>query len=248
MKLQERVIIVTGASSGIGEAISLLLAEEGATVVMGARREDLLKDLCEKINNRGGKAGYVVTDVTFRGDLDRLVKFALDEYGRLDAIINNAGVMPLSYVELLDFEGWDSMIDTNLKGVLHGVGAVLPHFLDQNNGHIINISSDAGGKTIPGGAIYSATKAAVNIFSEGLRAELSSRKGIRVTCIQPGATISEIAKPIEDPLVLEERKKAQMDDIRMLLPEDVAHAVCYALSASKRTSINEIVIRPTDQP
>jgi NADP-dependent 3-hydroxy acid dehydrogenase YdfG len=239
---------VTGASSGIGEAISLLLAEEGATVVMGARREDLLKDLCEKINSRGGKACYEVTDVTFRGDLDRLVKFALDEHGRLDAIINNAGVMPLSYVELMDFEGWDSMIDTNFKGVLHGVGAVLPHFLDQGNGHIINISSDAGGKTIPGGAIYSATKAAVNVFSEGLRAELSSRKGIRVTCIQPGATISEIAKSIEDPLVIEERKKSNLDEIRMLLPEDVAHAVCYALCASKRTSINEIVIRPTDQP
>jgi len=248
MNLREKVIIVTGASSGIGEAISLLLAEEGATVVMGARREDLLEDLCERINSRGGKASYVVTDVTFRGDLDRLVKFALDEYGKLDAIVNNAGVMPLSYVELLDFEGWDSMIDTNFKGVLHGVGAVLPYFLDQNNGHIINISSDAGGKTIPGGAIYSATKAAVNVFSEGLRAELSSRKGIRVTCIQPGATISEIANPIEDPLVIEERKKAHLDNIRMLLPEDVAHAVCYALSTSKRTSINEIVIRPTDQP
>jgi len=248
MKLQEKVIIVTGASSGIGEAISLLLAEEGATVVMGARREDLLKDICEKINSRGGKASYEVTDVTFRGDLDRLVKFALDEYGRLDAIVNNAGVMPLSYVELMDFEGWDSMIDTNFKGVLHGVGAVLPHFLDQGNGHIINISSDAGGKTIPGGAIYSATKAAVNVFSEGLRAELSARKGIRVTCIQPGATISEIANAIEDPLVIEERKKSHLDEIRMLLPEDVAQAVCYALCASKRTSINEIIIRPTDQP
>jgi len=248
MKLQDKIIIVTGASSGIGEAISLLLAEEGATVVMGARREDLLESLCKKINDRGGRASYVMTDVTFRGDLDRLVKYALDEYGGLDAIINNAGVMPLSYVELMDFEGWDSMIDTNFKGVLHGVGAVLPYFLEQNNGHIINISSDAGGKTIPGGAIYSATKAAVNVFSEGLRAELSSRKGIRVTCVQPGATISEIANNIEDPLVIEQRKNARLDDIRMLTPEDVAYAVCYALCASKRASINEIVIRPTDQP
>lgn len=248
MKLQDKVIIVTGASSGIGEAISLLLAEEGAIVVMGARREDLLNELCKKINDRGGKASFVITDVTFRGDLDRLVKHALEEYGRLDAIINNAGVMPLSYVELMDFEGWDSMIDTNFKGVLHGVGAVLPYFLEQNNGHIINVSSDAGGKTIPGGAIYSATKAAVNVFSEGLRSELSSRKGIRVTCIQPGATMSEIANSIEDPLVIEERNKAKLNDIRMLMPEDVAHAVCYALCASKRASINEIVIRPTDQP
>lgn len=247
MKLLDKVVIVTGASSGIGEAISFKLAEEGATVVMGARRDDLLEDICEKINSRGGKASYIATDVTFRGDLDRIVKFALDEYGSLDAIINNAGVMPLSYIENLDFEGWDSMIDTNLKGVIHGVGAVLPHFLEQNNGHIINISSDAGKTIFPGGAIYCATKAAVNIFSEGLRSELSSRKGIRVTCVQPGATISEIAASIEDPQVLEDRKKSGIDEKRMLLPEDVANAVCYALSMSKRTSINEIVLRPTDQ-
>ncbi|KEO73539.1 SDR family oxidoreductase [Anditalea andensis] len=248
MKLEDKVIIVTGASSGIGEAISLLLAEEGASIIMGARREDLLRDLCEKINTRGGKASYIMTDVTFKGDLDRLVKHALDEYGRLDAIINNAGVMPLSYVEVMDFEGWESMIDTNFKGVLHGVGAVLPYFLEQNNGHIINISSDAGEKVNAGSAIYSATKAAVNVFTEGLRAELSSRKGIRVTCIQPGATMSEIANSIEDPLVLEDRKNAKFDEVRKLIPEDVAQAVCYALCTSKRSSINEIVIRPTDQP
>ena len=247
MKLLDKVIIVTGASSGIGEAISLKLAAEGATVLMGARREDLLKSLCEKITNRGGKAAFIATDVTFKGDLDRLVKFALEEFGRLDAIVNNAGIMPLSYIETLDFEGWESMIDTNLKGVLHGIGAVLPHFLEQNNGHIINISSDAGKKIIPGGTIYCATKAAVNIISEGLRAELSSRKGIRITCVQPGATISEISNTIEDPLVLGDRKDSHIDDMRMLLPEDVAEAVCYALCASKRTSINEIVIRPTDQ-
>lgn len=247
MRLIDKVIIVTGASSGIGEAISLKLAEEGATVIMGARREDLLADICERINSRGGKANYIATDVTFRGDLERIVKFAIDEYGSLDAIVNNAGVMPLSYIENLDYEGWDSMIDTNLKGVIYGVGAALPYFLEHNNGHIINISSDAGKNIFPGGAIYCATKAAVNIFSEGLRAELSSRKGIRVTCIQPGATISEITASIEDPHVLEDRKNAGMDNMRMLLPEDVANAVCYALSLSKRTSINEIVLRPTAQ-
>jgi NADP-dependent 3-hydroxy acid dehydrogenase YdfG len=247
MKLENKVVIVTGASSGIGEAICYKLAEGGAKVVMAARREDLLEEICEKINTRGGEACYMETDVTFRGDLERVVKFTLDKYKQLDVMINNAGIMPLSYMEFLDYENWEAMVDTNLKGVIYGVGAVLPHFLDQNDGHIINISSDAGSKIFPGGAIYCATKAAVNVFSEGLRMELSARKRIRVTCIQPGATISEIDANIEDPKVIENRKKLKLDKMRMLLPEDVANAVIYAIAASKRANINEIILRPTDQ-
>ncbi|WP_143959231.1 SDR family oxidoreductase [Litoribacter populi] len=247
MKLDKKVVIVTGASSGIGEAICFKLAEEGATVVMGARREDILEQNCEKINQRGGNSCFVPTDVTFRGDLDRIVKFTLDKFGRIDVMINNAGVMPLSYFESLDHDGWDNMVDTNLKGVIYGCGAVLPAFLDQGDGHIINISSDAALKTFPGGAVYTATKAAVNVFTEGLRAELSASKGIRVTCVMPGATISEISSTIEDPKVIENREKSGMDKMRMLLPEDVAGTVLYAICASKRANVNEIIVRPTDQ-
>ncbi len=247
MRIEGKVALITGASSGIGEALAFRLSEEGAAVILGARREDLLEETCKKINERGGKAICLKTDVAYRGDLERLVKFGLDKFGQIDILINNAGVMPLSYVENLDYEGWEDMVDINFKGVLHGVAAVLPHFLDKNDGHIINISSDAGQNVFPGGAVYCATKLAVNAFTEGLRQELSPRKGIRVTCVMPGATLTELANAIEDPKVQEDWQKNQKKDMRMLLPEDVADTVLSAITTSKRACINEVIIRPTDQ-
>jgi len=188
--IKDKVVVITGASSGLGEATARHLTAEGGSVVLGARRLDRLQALAKYINGRGGKALAVVTDVTQRDQVERLVDTAVKTYGRIDVIINNAGLMPQSLLEHLKVDEWDRMIDVNIKGVLYGIAAALPHMQRQKSGHIINVSSVAGHKVGPGSAVYAATKHAVRALSEGLRQEVKPYN-IRTTVISPGAVATE---------------------------------------------------------
>lgn len=197
------VIIITGASSDIGEATSIKLSKEGAKVVLSARRKDKLNELKKTIENRNGKALVVIADVTKKSDMEKLVARTLEEYGNVHAIINNAGLMPLSFVKNLKTDEWEKMEDVNIKGVLNGVAAVLPTLIKNKQGHIINISSTAAYKYFPGGAVYCATKAAVKMFSDGLRQELAPTYGIRVSSIEPGVVATHLMDTITDKDVLD---------------------------------------------
>ena len=204
MSIKGKTIIITGASSGIGEATAKKLSQEGANVVLSARREDRLNSLKDEIVKNGGMALVVPADVTNKEDFKKVVSSTLEEFGSIDGIINNAGLMPLSYVKNLHTDEWDKMIDVNIKGVTNGVSAVLPTMMEQKSGNIINISSSAAHKYYPGGAVYCATKAAVKMFTEGLRAELAPHYGINVTSIDPGFVSTELTDTITD----DEIKKA----------------------------------------
>ncbi|ABF46532.1 short-chain dehydrogenase/reductase SDR [Deinococcus geothermalis DSM 11300] len=195
--LAGKVVVITGASSGLGEATARLLSEQGALVVLGARRIDRLQRLVEELNNRGGQATAVQTDVRNREQVKRLVDTAVEAHGRLDVIINNAGLMPQSLLERLKVEEWDQMIDVNIKGVLYGIAAALPYMIAQQSGHIINVSSVAGHKVGPGSAVYAATKHAVRALSEGLRQEVKPYH-LRTTVISPGAVATELPSTITD--------------------------------------------------
>ncbi|WP_037321571.1 SDR family oxidoreductase [Salegentibacter sp. Hel_I_6] len=246
MSIKGKTIIITGASSGIGEATAKKLSQEGANVVLSARREDRLKSLKDEIVKNGGLALVVAGDVTKKEDFKKIVSSTLEEFGSIDGIVNNAGLMPLSYVKNLHTEEWDKMIDVNIKGVTNGVAAVLPTMMEQKSGHIINISSSAGHKYYPGGAVYCATKAAVKMFSEGLRAELAPNYGINVTSIDPGFVSTELTDTITD----DEIKKDMEPMFKELTPlqaEDIADAIYYSLSQPKRANINDVYIMPTDQ-
>lgn len=238
-----KVVVITGGSSGIGEATARLLAKQGADVVIGARRTDRLKAIAADIQKSGGRAIYQAVDVTRRADVKSLVDFAVKGYGRVDVIVNNAGLMPLSLLEQLKVDEWDRMIDVNIKGTLYGIAAVIPLFRAQKSGHVINISSVAGHKIRPTGSVYSATKFAVRAISEGLREEAGDL--FRVTVISPGAVESELAETISDPAV-----KKQMDDYRakVAIPADaIASAIAYAIGQPANVDINEMLIRPTAQ-
>ncbi|SDR99046.1 SDR family oxidoreductase [Bradyrhizobium canariense] len=238
-----KVVAITGASSGIGEAVARLLAAAGAKVVLGARRADRLEIIAADIRKKQGEADLQVIDVSKREDLERLVKKAQDRFGRLDVLISNAGLMPLSPLDQLKVEEWDRMIDVNIKGVLYGIAAALPVFRKQNSGHFINVSSVAGHRIGPNGAVYSATKFAVRAISEGLRQEAGDK--IRVTIISPGAVESELASTISDPAV----KKRVEDYRKMAIPaEAIASAMAYAIGQPGNVDVNEILIRPTAQP
>ena len=169
--IKEKVVVITGASSGLGEATARLLAAEGASVVLGARRAERLETLVDELTANGGKAMAVATDVTYREQVKTLVDTAVQKFGRIDVLLNNAGLMPLAPLERLKVDEWDRMIDVNIKGVLYGIAAALPHMMEQKSGHIINVSSVAGHKVLADGAVYSATKFAVRALSEGLRQE-----------------------------------------------------------------------------
>ena len=184
--IQDKVVVITGASSGIGHSTAKALAKKGAKIVAGARRLDRLESLKKEITDDGGEITICETDVTKKTDCDNLVKQALDKYGTVDVLVNNAGLMPLSFVKSLKVDEWDRMIDVNIKGVLYCTAAVVPTMTEKKSGHIINISSVAGRIVFPAGSVYCATKHAVTAFSEGLRQELSVRKNIRVTSIEPG--------------------------------------------------------------
>lgn len=247
MSIKGKTIIVTGASSGIGEATAMKLAKEGANVIVSARRRDRLEKLKNKINDQdGGKAVVVEADVTKKEDWKNIVDTAKKEFNSIDGLINNAGLMPLSYVKNLHTDEWDTMVDVNVKGVMNGVAAVLPSMMDQKKGHIVNVASSAGRKIYPGGAVYCATKAAVRMFSEGLRMELAPNYNINVTSIEPGAVETELTDTITDDEI-KEGFVSKLQDLTPLQAEDIAESIFYALNQPDRANINDVFIMPTQQ-
>jgi NADP-dependent 3-hydroxy acid dehydrogenase YdfG len=242
--IQGKVVVITGASSGLGEATARLLCAQGATVVLGARREDRLRTLVDELNKSGGKAVALTTDVTQREQVQKLVDTAVQKFGRIDVIINNAGLMPQSLLERLQVDEWDRMIDVNIKGVLYGIAAALPYMKQQKSGQVINVSSVAGHKVGPGGAVYSATKHAVRVISEGFRQEVKPYN-IRTTVISPGAVATELPNTITDPNVLPRIQKLYAE---VAIPADsFARAVVFAMSQPEDVDVNEILFRPTRQ-
>ena len=239
-----KVVVITGASSGLGEAAARHLSADGACVVLGARRVDRLEALAAELANGGGKALALATDVTRVDQVKALVDAAVKAYGRIDVIINNAGLMPQSLLERLKIDEWDRMIDVNIKGVLYGIAAALPHMKAQKSGHVISVSSVAGHKVRPGGTVYSATKHAVRVISEGLRQEVKPYN-IRTTVISPGAVDTELPDLITDPDVAVAMRKFY-DDVA--IPADsFARAVVFAMSQPDDVDVNEILFRPTRQ-
>lgn len=240
--LNNKVVLITGASSGIGEACARLLAQAGANVVLGARRRERLDALAADIIAQGGNAHACVLDVTRRDDVQAFADQAITHYGRIDAIINNAGVMPLSPLTSLKLDEWDRMIDVNIRGVLHGIAAVLPIMNVQASGHVVNIASIGAHAVSPTSAVYCATKYAVWAISEGLRQENTD---IRVTTICPGVTESELADGITD-----EKGRAEMKAFRKVAisADAIARAVHFALSQPADVDTSEIIIRPTASP
>ena len=239
-----KVVVITGASSGLGEATARLLSADGATVVLGARRIDRLKSLADELTAKGGKALAVATDVTHCDQVKKLVDAAVQKYGRIDVMINNAGLMPHSPLERLKIDDWNRTIDVNIKGVLYGIAAALPYMKQQKAGHIINVSSVAGHKVTPNGAVYCATKHAVRALSEGLRTEVKPYN-IRTTIISPGAVATELPDSITEPDVAERMHKFYKD---VAIPaESFARAVVFAISQPEDVDVNEILFRPTRQ-
>jgi NADP-dependent 3-hydroxy acid dehydrogenase YdfG len=240
--IEGKVVVITGASSGLGEATARHLAKERAKLVIGARRVDRLKALAKDLDLPD--SAVVETDVTKREDVERLVGRAVELHGRIDVMLNNACLMPQSLLEKLKVDEWERMVDVNIKGVLYGIAAALPHMMAQKSGHIINVSSVAGHKVGPGGAVYSATKHAVRALSEGLRQEVKAYN-IRTTIISPGAVLTQLANTITDPDVAE-RVHGLYE--RVGIPADsFARAVIYAMSQPDDVDINEILFRPTKQ-
>ncbi len=242
--IEGKVVVITGASSGLGESTARRLATLGATVVLGARRKDRLEAIVKDIQAAGGKALFVTVDVTKQAEVDRLVQKAIDSYGSIDVLINNAGIMPIAPLALRKVSEWERMIDINVKGVLYGIAAALPHMQKQKSGHIINISSVAGIKVFaPGGSVYSATKFAVHALSEGLRME-TRKDNIRVTIVSPGAVDSELKENTSD----EQSAQNVKEFYKIAIPADsVARAIAYAIEQPADVEIDEIVLRPTVQ-
>jgi len=235
----DKVILITGASSGIGAGIARELGRASATLVLGARRTDRLEALAEEIRSRGGKVLTRSLDVTDRRDVTTFAEAARKAFGRVDVIINNAGVMPLSLMSSLKVDEWDRMVDVNIKGVLYGIAAVLPEMTARGSGHIINIASIGALAVSPTAAVYCATKFAVRAISDGLRQE---NDRIRVTCIHPGVVESELADTITDPAA---RVLMQTYRAIALKPDAIARAVRYAIEQPEDVDVNEIVVRPT---
>ena len=243
-KLESKVAVVTGASSGIGEATVRALAAEGAAVVAGARREERLDGLVEGVTQDGGKAIGVQCDITDEEQAHDLVRQAVEEFGRIDILVNNAGVMLLSRIERGLSDQWRQMFEVNVMGLLYATHAAIGHMKEQGSGHLINISSVAGRKVRTTGGVYSGTKWAVNAISEALRMELQE-DNIRVTIVEPGAVATELPTHITD----EEAQQGmnRFANIEILEAEDIAHAIAYAATQPERVSVNEVLIRPTRQ-
>lgn len=243
-KLDGKVAVVTGASSGIGEATAEALAAEGATVVAAARREERLEDLKGRIEGDGARLMTVRCDVTDEEEAHGLIRIAEEQFGQVDILVNNAGVMLLSKVEKSLSDQWRQMFDVNVLGLLYTTDAAVEAMKRRGSGHIVNISSVAGRKTRPGSGVYSGSKFAVNAISEALRQELLE-DGIRITMVEPGAVATELTDHITD----EEAQEgmAAMRDIEALQAEDIAAAITYAVTQPERVSVNEILIRPTQQ-
>ncbi|MGA8713999.1 MAG: SDR family oxidoreductase [Roseiarcus sp.] len=241
--IEGKVVAVTGASGGIGEATALLLAARGAKLVLGARRLDRLEALASRITAAGGEADFTRTDVRRRDDLAALVNLALERFGKLDVLVNNAGIGPISPLDDLRVEEWEDMIDINIKGVLYGIAAALPVFRSQGFGHFVNTASTAGLITRPAMAVYSGTKFAVRAISEGLRQEAGDK--LRVTIITPGFVHTNFIETVNNPAV-----RAQLEEARdkfAIPPEAIARAIVFAIEQPAEVDVGEIVVRPTAQ-
>ena len=239
--IKDKVVVITGASSGLGEATARRLAQEGAKLMLGARRLERLQALTEELSL--GNDAAVQTDVTQFAQVKHLVDHAVQTYRCIDVIINNAGLMPHSPLERGKVEDWDRMIDVNLKGVLYGIAAVLPYMQTQRSGQIINVSSVAGHKVRPGSAVYAATKAAVRVISEGLRQEVKPYN-IRTTVISPGAVATELPESVTEPDIMEDMRKSY----EIALPADTfANMVVFVMSQPEDVDVSEILFRPTRQ-
>ncbi len=244
-KLDGKVALVTGASSGIGEATALALAEAGASVAVAARRTDKLDELVKKIEGMGGKAFAVTADVSDENQARDMVTAANAEFGRVDILVNNAGVMLLGPIGGADTEEWRRMLGINVLGLMYATHASLPLMKAQGSGHIVNISSVAGRTVSAGVGVYNASKWGVGAFSESLRQEVSKDK-IRVTIIEPGAVATELTQHVTNPEV-QERIQKMYSEITTLESEDIAAAIIYAVTQPDRVNVNEILIRPTEQ-
>jgi NADP-dependent 3-hydroxy acid dehydrogenase YdfG len=243
LNIKDKVIAITGASSGIGEATARLLASQGAKVVLGARRTDRLERIASDINAVGGRAEFRALDVTDRMDVQDFIDFAVTRLDRVDVLVNNAGVMPLSKLRALKVDEWDRMIDVNIRGVLHGIAAALPLMQQQRAGQIINIASIGAYAVSPTAAVYCATKYAVRAISEGLRQEVGG--DIRVTVIAPGVTESELAESISD-----DGGRAEMKEFRKIAisADAIARAIAYAVDQPADVDVSELIVRPTASP
>ena len=237
------VVAITGASSGIGEAAARHLAARGARVVLGARRTGRLETLTAEIRAEGGTAEYHALDVTDREQVETFARHATEAFGRLDAWVSNAGVMPLSRIDALKVDEWDQMIDVNFRGVLYGVAAALPLFQEQGHGHFVHVTSVADRWVGPTSTVYSTTKHAVRVLSEGLRQEIG--EDARVTVVAPGAVETELPNSISDP----ELRQQAVEEFRqdLLQPETIARAIAYALGQPGDVDVNEVVVRPIAQ-
>jgi NADP-dependent 3-hydroxy acid dehydrogenase YdfG len=238
-----KVVTITGASSGIGEASAVLLAERGARLVLGARRTERLDALAGRLGDLGADVATARTDVRHRNDVADLVALARTRFGRLDVLINNAGIGPISPLGELRVEDWENMIDVNVKGVLYGIAAALPVFREQGSGHVVTIASTAGFKTVPHQAVYSATKFAVRAISEGLRQEAGD--ALRVTVVSPGVIRTEFVDHVPSPEARARVMSAR--DTFAISPDAIARAIAFAVEQPADVDVNEIVVRPTAQ-
>jgi len=236
----DKVVIVTGASSGIGEATARMLVERGFKVMLAARREDNLKKICTEL---GENSSYHVTDISNHQNVLKMAEETINSFGKIDVLVNNAGIMPLSPLASRRVDEWEETIDVNIKGVLYGIDSVLTHMLERGNGHIINVSSVAGHRTNAMSSVYSGSKFAVRAISEGLRQEVSGK--VRVTIISPGAVTTELGFSIKDETVRDTMLK--MLDHDFLEARDIASAICYCIEQPESAAVNEMIIRPTDQ-
>ncbi|MEU6557168.1 SDR family oxidoreductase [Streptomyces sp. NPDC046915] len=245
LSLHDKIVAITGASGGIGEATARLLAQRGAAIVLTARRSDRIDAIAQDIREEGGRAATCVVDVTKAEDLERLVSTTIDEYGRMDVLVNNAGIAPISPLADLDTEGWSAMIDVNLRGMLNAVAAALPVFREQGAGHLVSIVSMAGLHGVsPTMAVYAATKNAVRTIHEGLRTE-STDGVVRTTAISPGYIRTDLADSMADPRIREQTRKTM--DAMGIPPAAVARAVAFAIEQPGDVEIGEINVRPTVQ-
>ncbi|HZH94813.1 MAG TPA: SDR family oxidoreductase [Flavisolibacter sp.] len=242
--IKGKVVIITGVSSGMGQAAANHLSRLGATVVLGARRGDRIEKLAKEIHTDGGNALAVMVDVTQRVQVEGLVEKAVGQFGRVDVILNNAGITLLSTMDSLHVDEWDKMIDVNIKGVLNGIAAVLPYMKEQKSGQIINTSSVAGHKVFNGSAVYSATKYAVRALTEGLRMEVKAYN-IRTTIICPGAVKTELLEHITD-VDVRQANEEYVGSVG-ISPDSFARVVAFAISQPEDVDINEIIFRPTSQ-
>ena len=244
--ITDQVVVITGASSGIGESTAKFLARHGARVVLGARRKDRIDAVVKEISAEGGKAVGFAVDVTKRPEVEALIKGAVDSFGRVDVMVNDAGIMPIAPMAALKVEEWDRMIDVNIKGLLYGVAAVLPFMQKQKQGHIINMASVFGIKVFaPGGTVYCATKAAVRALTEGLRMELHSQN-IRCTMISPGAVATDLPESSSEEATRKNLREFYKT-VRAIPADSIARAVAYAIEQPAEVEIDDIVIRPTAQ-